>query len=253
METTGPSSRKPNSPPLVDDGPDGERNEALTAYRKGTMTFMGLSIRVVQDVLVPRPETEFLGKAALKFIDEIAARMPGGEPIRAIDICCGSGNLACGLAAACPSLQVWATDLTDACVDLARLNVNELNLHDRVRVVQGDMFASLADQGLEGMTDLVVCNPPYIPSSLLATRTDLRHEPQAAFDGGPYGLSLLMRVVNEAPRFLRPGGGLFLEVGPREEPHAVSLLSRYRKYELIDVIRDSAGVIWGVKGHLVTN
>lgn len=253
METTNPSERKPNSPPLVDDGPDGERNEALTAYRAGTMTFMGIVIRVAQDVLVPRPETELLGNAALAFIDQIAGSKPPSEPLRVIDVCCGSGNLACGLAAARPSLQVWATDLTDSCVELARRNANELNLQERIRIVQGDLFGSLPDAELEGKTDLIVCNPPYIPSSLLAARTDLRHEPQAAFDGGPYGLSLLMRVVKEAPRYLRPGGGLFLEVGPREEPHAIGLLSRSRMYDSIDVIRDSAGVIWSVSGRLITN
>lgn len=253
MESTNPPARKPNSPPLVDDGPDGERNEALTAYRAGTMTFMGLVIRVARDVLVPRPETELLGKAALTWINQLAASRPTGEPIRAIDVCCGSGNLACGLAAACPSLEVWATDLTDSCVALTRRNVNELNLQDRIRVLQGDLFASLPALELEGKTDLIVCNPPYIPSQKLATREDLRHEPPAAFDGGPYGLSILMRVVNEAPRFLRREGRLFLEVGPREESHAVGLLSRSRKYASIEVIRDPQGTIWGVSGQLIAN
>ncbi len=221
-------------------------DEVRTAYQSGRTTFLGVPLRVAPGVLVPRRETELLGRA----VQEYAAALPHGEPVRIIDLCCGSGNLACALAATIPSALAWACDLTDPCVELTRQNVRELGLEDRVRVLQGDLFAPLAGMGLEGVTDVLVCNPPYIPTAMLAARDDLRSEPREAFDGGPYGLSVLMRVLREAPRYLRPGGGLFLEVGPREESQARDMLQRARHYDDIVVIRDQAGTVRCVHGRL---
>jgi release factor glutamine methyltransferase len=246
---SNPLPKSPNDPPegaIPDDMPE----EVAAAYRAGRTTFMGVTLRVAPGVLVPRPETELLGRAVLDYIGTVRSNRPAQEPVRIIDLCCGSGNLACGLAAAVPSAQAWAADLTDQCVELTRRNVQELGLQDRVRVFQGDLFAPLASEGLEGVTDVIVCNPPYIPTAMLATRDDLRHEPREAFDGGPYGLSVLMRVLREAPRYLRPGGGLFLEVGPREESQARDLLQRARNYENVEVIRDASGTVRCVHGRL---
>jgi release factor glutamine methyltransferase len=224
--------------------------EVAAAYRAGRTTFMGVSLRVAPGVLVPRAETELLGKAVLDYVASTRSARPAGEPVRIIDLCCGSGNLACALASAIPDARAWAADLTDQCVELTRQNVRELNLQDRVKVFQGDLFAPLAGEALEGVTDVLVCNPPYIPTAMLATRHDLRHEPREAFDGGPYGLSVLMRVLREAPRYLRPGGGLFLEVGPREESQAHDLFQRAKSYDQIVVVRDRAGEVRCVHGRL---
>lgn len=214
--------------------------EVPAAYGRGRASFMGLDLFVTPGVLVPRPETELLARAAIDFLNT------AGESVRVVDVCCGSGNLACAVAAAVPAAEVWATDLTDPCVELTRRNVRELGLGDRVRVFQGDLFAPLAGEGLDGRVDAVLCNPPYIPTKLLADRTDLRHEPREAFDGGPFGLSVLMRVLQEAPRLLRPGGRLFVEVGPREERHAVQLVERSRAYSDLVLLRTADGTVHAV-------
>jgi release factor glutamine methyltransferase len=229
-------------------GPGGRPPEALVAYRRGHVMFMAVRVQVSLGVLVPRSHTELWGQAVLRFLAaEQVGRRPD-EPVRLIDMCCGSGNLACALAVAIPPAVVWASDLTDQCVALTRQNVEALGLRDRVRVFQGDLFAPLAGESLEGLADAVVCNPPYIPNHLLAARDDLRHEPREAFAGGPYGVSLITRVLREAPAFLRPGGRLFLEVGPRDDRHALGLFARFGCYDDVAVIRDHDGVVIAVHG-----
>jgi release factor glutamine methyltransferase len=229
--------------------PDLPANKSTTPG-PGWVTFLGTEVWVGSGVLVPRPETELIGRAALAFLDEIRATRPDDQ-IRVIDMCCGSGNLACALAASVADARFWATDLTDACVERSRENVVRLGFDDRIYVVQGDLFAGLEGMGLEGTIDAVVCNPPYIPTAQWEERDDLRDEPREAFDGGPYGLSILMKVIRQAPKFLRPGGGLFLEVGPREERYASNLFSRAPAYDRVEMIRTEAGVVHAISARTV--
>jgi release factor glutamine methyltransferase len=215
-----------------------EAERALAAYRLGKVTFLGVEILTAPGALVPRPETELLGRTA-------AASLAGRSgALRVVDICCGSGNLACALAAALPSARVWASDLTDGCVSLARRNVAHLHLDERVTVLQGDLFAPLAGEGLEGSVDLVVCNPPYISTGRLEKdRAELlAHEPREAFDGGPYGLAIHQRVVKEALPFLAPGGALMFEIGAGQERQVEILFDRARAYEDVSLVADDAGV-----------
>jgi release factor glutamine methyltransferase len=137
------------------------------AYVSGRQMFMGLELLACQGVLVPRPETELLGWTARRMLDQLACALPGDGPLRVIDMCCGSGNLACALAAGAPRARVWACDLTAPCVELAARNVSRLSLDARVSVHRGDLFAPLAAEGLAGAIDLIVCNPPYISTGRL--------------------------------------------------------------------------------------
>lgn len=215
-----------------------ESDRAIAAYRLGYQPFMGVDLLAAPGTLVPRPETELLGRAAL----EVLSRQgPGSEHL--IDMCCGSGNLACALAWALPSARVWASDIADCCVSLARRNVAHLDLQHRVTVVQGDLFAPLAG-ALEGSMDVVVCNPPYISTSRLAKDLGelLAHEPREAFDGGPYGLSIHQRVVREALPFLRPGGWLMFEIGVGQARQVKILFERTLAYQGVALIEDAGGV-----------
>ena len=182
--------------------------------------FMDLELLVERGVLVPRDETELLGNTALGLLHDGS---------RVIDMCCGSGNLACALASRRPDVRLWASDLTEACVALARRNVAHTGVSDRVTVVQGNLFSGLKD--LEGTIDLIVCNPPYISQAKLAGERAalLESEPREAFDGGPYGLSIHQRVVREALPFLKPGASL--------------LFDRTRAYEDIRLVANAAGEV----------
>ena len=209
------------------------------AYARQRTTFMGLELEVGPGAFVPRAETELLGETAL---EALRGLMLGGSP-RLIDMCCGSGNLACALGAYAAGAQVWASDLTDGAVAVARRNVMHLGLEASVHVAQGDLFASFDRLGLAGTIDLITCNPPYISTHRLENErnTLLVHEPREAFDGGPYGLSIHQRVVSEAQAFLRPGGVLLFEIGQRQERQVELLFRRTRAYGDVEMRRDRAG------------
>jgi release factor glutamine methyltransferase len=203
----------------------------------GRQTFLGVELLCGPGALVPRPETELLGRTAIERIRE------AGAAPRVIDVCCGAGNLACAVATHVPGARVWATDLTDGCVGWARRNVEQLGLAARVTVRQGDLFAGLAGDGLEGTVDVVVCNPPYISSGRLATDRALllEHEPREAFDGGPYGLTIHQRVLKEALPFLKPGGWLLFEIGEGQDRQIGLLFQRARTYDEIGLATNAAG------------
>lgn len=215
------------------------------AYVIGRGVFMGVEIIVGEGALVPREETELLGYTALE-----AIRTSGSAAPNVIDMCCGAGNLACAIAHHFPSVRVWASDLTDGCINVARRNVKHVEVSERVVVAQGDLFAGLAGFGLEGAIDVVVCNPPYISQSRLATERAelLEHEPREAFDGGPYGISIQQRVVKEALPFLRPGGTLLFEIGLGQERQVKMLFDRVKEYEDIRQVANAAGDVRVVSG-----
>jgi release factor glutamine methyltransferase len=207
------------------------------AFDRGSTTFMGVELFVAPGALVPRAETELIGNTAVELLREMAS------PVRAIDMCCGAGNLACGIAHHVADARVWAADLTTPCVEIAQRNVERLGVANRVSVHQGDLFAAFDGQGLEGTIDAVVCNPPYISDKRLegerAVLLDL--EPREAFAAGPYGLGIHMRVVKDALAFLRPGGALLFEVGLGQDRQVKILFERAREYERIEVVHNAAG------------
>jgi release factor glutamine methyltransferase len=211
----------------------------------GHKEFLGVDLIVAEGALAPREETELLGNTVLD-----AIRVSGLATPKVIDMCCGSGNLACAIAHHLPTVRVWASDLTDGCIAVARRNVVHVGVTDRVVVAQGDLFAGFSGLGLEGAIDFVVCNPPYISQSKLATERAelLEHEPREAFDGGPYGLSIQQRVVKESLPFLIPGGTLFFEIGLGQERQVKMLFDRAKEYEDIGFVANSAGEVRVVSG-----
>ena len=214
------------------------------AYVVGHGKFMGIDLIVAEGALAPREETELLGYAALDII-----RASGSAP-RVIDMCCGSGNLACAIAYHVPGSHVWASDLTDGCISVTQRNIKHVGVSERVIAMQGDLFAGIAGQGLEGTVDVIVCNPPYISQAKLATdRAELlEHEPREAFDGGPYGLSIHQRVVKEALPFLRSGGTLLFEIGLGQERQVKMLFERVKAYENVRFIANGTGAVRVVSG-----
>ena len=183
----------------------------------GTQAFRDLMLRVGPDVLVPRPETELLASWAFELLPA-----PGTQPL-VVDIGTGSGCIACALASERPDVRVVAVDASPAAVALARENVDALGLTDRVTVAVSDLFSGLAPL----RADLIVSNPPYVPSGVIDTLAPeiTAHEPRVALDGGPDGLSVIRRLVSEAPQWLQPDAPLVFETfGDEQAGHVVDLL-----------------------------
>ena len=128
---------------------------------------------------------------------------------RVLDLCTGNGSLAVIAAMAYPEIQIDASDISPAALEIARVNVARHSLDARIRVIESDLFA-----GLRGAYDLILCNPPYVTAeSMAALPAEYRAEPALALAGGEDGMDLIRRIVADAPRHLSEDGVLVLEVG----------------------------------------
>lgn len=212
------------------------------AHLTGRQSFMGLELLAGPEALVPRRETELLGYAALDVLQRIVASR--GRAL-VLDLCTGSGNLALALAHYEPRCEVIGGDVSPEAVSLARRNAERMRLADRVRFVEGDLFALADASRLRYAADLVVCNPPYISSAKLAgmPREIVEYEPRLAFDGGVFGISLLLRLVAEAPHFLKPASWLCFEVGAGQGEPIARRLDRSGAYGTVERVRDGAGEV----------
>jgi release factor glutamine methyltransferase len=218
---------------------------APLAHLTGRQCFMGIEMLAGPQALIPRKETEILGGAVLDVLRETVA---ANGHARVIDLCTGCGNLALALAYHEPACQVFAADLSPDAVDLARRNAEHLalqepGLSERVAFSVGDLFEPFDNEGFVGQTDLVVCNPPYISSQRVAEMPSevSDHEPHLAFDGGPFGISILIRLIAEAPRYLRPGGWLCFEVGLGQGNLIQRRLERSSAYGALETRADRDG------------
>lgn len=210
------------------------------AHITGRQSFMGLELLAGPEALIPRAETELLGRTSVERVRQIADEI-GQATV--LDLCTGSGNLALSLAHHEPRCSVVGSDISPAAIALAQRNAAALGLTDRVRFVVGDLFAPIQEAGLEGTADLICCNPPYISTAKVAAMaTEIAEfEPRLAFDGGAFGIAILFRLIAGAPQFLRPGGWLVFEIGLGQgEPMAVRL-ERSGSYTSIEQVRDDGG------------
>ncbi len=210
------------------------RREARTptAYLTGRREFWSQEFEVSAAVLVPRPETELL-------VEEVLARVAAEAPLVIAEVGTGSGCLAVSLARWLPRARVFATDISPAALDLARKNAVRLEVGDRVRFLRCDVLS-----GLGGRFDVIVSNPPYIPTVDLATlQPEVRdYEPKIALDGGPDGLDIVRRVVLDAALRLNPGGLLIFEFGFGQADRVRAILDGTAGFDLLAIRADLAGI-----------
>jgi release factor glutamine methyltransferase len=201
----------------------------------GWEEFRGVRVRLTDSVLVPRPETETLVEWALALLPA-----PGSRRLLAIDVGTGSGCIACALASERADLDVVAVDVSPAAAAVARENVRALDLAGRVRVLAADLFAGLRDI----RADLIVSNPPYLPSALMPELPpEVRiHEPRLALDGGSDGLAVIRRIATAARSYLRPSGALVLETAGGDQASAAAALLRGAGWDQVAMRGDLAGV-----------
>lgn len=215
------------------------------AHITGRQRFMGVELLASPQALIPRKETEILGRAALSLLEEIGQTT--GRPV-VMDVCTGAGNLAVAMALGCAACRVYASDLSEQALALARENITLHGLADRVRLFTGDLFAAFAGQGLAGTVDLVVCNPPYISSARVGVMdAEIKgHEPAMAFDGGAFGIKVLHRLINEAPDQLKESGWLAFEVGLGQGEAMIRRMKNKYSYAEVAPLVDDHGEIRGI-------
>lgn len=174
-----------------------------TAYLTGTAWFAGLPFDTSEDVIVPRSHLAgFLLEQGRPWIDPSKVH-------RILDLCTGSGCIAIAAAMMFPGARVTGTDISPSALQLAHRNVEKHGLEDRVEIIESDLYARIS-----GKYDLIVSNPPYVPTATVAQLpAEYRHEPDNAFDGGEDGLDLVHRIIDQASSYLNDGGALVMEVG----------------------------------------
>ena len=213
---------------------------APLAHITGRQHFMGVDLLASGAALVPRHETELLARAAIELAREIGAGQP---EVSVVDACTGSGNVALAVAHAVPNARVYGADLSEAAVALARRNAAHLNLGARAEFRAGDLLAPFDAPEFLGLVDVLTCNPPYISTAMVGQMHSeiAAHEPHMAFDGGPFGVAILMRLLQEAPRFLRSGGWLVFEVGLGQGPAMRKRLDKHGAFVETRALSDAAG------------
>lgn len=219
------------------------------AHLVGWKEFYGRRFEVTPDVLIPRPETEFLAEAGMQLLERTAPAQPD-----VLDLCTGSGAVAITLALELPQARVWATDLSPEALAVAGRNVQAHAVTDRVRLAHGDLFDALT-QASPGYPerrrfDLIVANPPYVGTERGPAPEELvvKHEPSIALFAGPDGMEILRRLITEAPDWLVDGGCLALEVAAGQS-EAVEALMQERGFRDTGLVCDLQGLPRVVLGH----
>ena len=202
-------------------------------YVTGEVAFRHIVVKVRPGVLIPRPETEVL-------VDEVLSAISGSNAARIADVCTGSGCIALAIAHENEAARVWSSDISPIAVHVARENAERLGLTERVAVLEGDLLDALPGE-LRGTLDVVVSNPPYVPSAnvpVLPTEV-AGFEPHLALDGGSDGLDVFRRLMRESREWLAPGGLLAVELD--EGMVATAAEEALQWYEEVRVISDLAG------------
>jgi len=208
------------------------------AYLVGKREFFSLSFRVTPDVLIPRPETEFIVTALLDALDEAGLRQ---SPLRIVDVGTGSGNLCVALAKHLPQAQLLGVDISPAALAVAQSNAEAHGVSQRSVWKESDLLAGVPR---EPAWDAVVSNPPYISTQEMAQLAPdvAKFEPRIALEAGPSGTEVYERLIPQAAGCLRPGGWLILETSPQLADRVAQLVGAEPRLEVTTIVKDLAGL-----------
>lgn len=210
-------------------------------YILGTQEFMGLSFEVGEGVLVPRPDTEVLVESIIEiaktedFIDR--------DQLRILDIGTGSGAITLSLAYYIRNSKVFSVDISDKALEIAKKNSERLGLDHKVTFLKGDLFNPIKRLDGEMKFDIIVSNPPYIPSGEIDSlqKEVAKYEPRLALDGGIDGLDFYRKIVCKSPLFLDNKGLLAFEIGYNQGNSLKNLLHENKGFKNIIIRKDLAG------------
>jgi release factor glutamine methyltransferase len=202
------------------------------AYLVGRKEFYSLPLIVTPDVMIPRPESEFVVVEYLELTRHL-------ESPRAVDVGTGSGCLAIASAYHQPRARFIAIDVSEPALEIARRNASIHGVADRIDFRLGELLAPVA--ALEPF-DAIISNPPYIPTATIEhLEPGVRdYEPRQALDGGPSGVDLVARLIEQSVALLKPGGHLILEIGADQEESVRSLIQSQSQLKLAPTVRDHA-------------
>jgi len=198
------------------------------AYIVGDQPFMGMDIMVDENVLIPRPETEEL---VLQILNN-----PKIQISKIVDVGTGSGCIAIALAKHFKDAKVYGVDSSDMALDVAKANAINQHLENRITFIMGHLLDPINEK-----VDLVVSNPPYIPSSEVdKLEPDVKDfEPRGALDGGAEGLDFIKEIIESAPNHLSPNGILYMEIGYDQGSRVYEYAKKF--FNKVEITKDLSG------------
>lgn len=209
------------------------RERVPMQYLVGSIRWRDLKLYVGPGALIPRPETELLVDLVVQFCQTCPSGLIA-------DLGTGTGAIALALALALPESTIFGIEMSSEALAIARQNRARLGL-ERVQLLQGSWFEPL--EPWQGRLDVLVSNPPYIPSSLVVDLDpEVRHEPHVALDGGEDGLESIRHLIEGGPDYLCSGGLWIVEVMSGQAVEVKALLQKNSHYESIQVFKDLEGV-----------
>lgn len=208
------------------------------AYIVGEKEFMGLTFKVNEHVLIPRPDTESL---VIDFIETFKDTLTNYSS-RILDLCTGSGAIGLSIAKLYPKTEVTLSDVSIEALSVARHNKHYLDLHN-VKILRSNLFNELTERCF----DFIISNPPYIESGAIKNlQTEIvDYEPHSALDGGKDGLNYYRRIIEQAPTYLKPGGYLLLELGDGQY-EAVKKMTDKSRFKFMKAIPDLSQTLRGI-------
>jgi len=204
------------------------------AYITGKREFWSLELEVTPDVLIPRPETEILVEHAINILKE-------RESPLILDIGTGSGAIAIALAKEIKDAFIWATDISERALEVAKKNAKKHDVENRIYFLKGDLFDAIRDKNIK--FHLIISNPPYVSEKEYKElpREIKDWEPKRALFGGEDGLFFIKRIVRNSPIFLYPGGYLLIEISPTQVDKIKKLIEKTSCFESIKFLKDYSG------------
>ena len=212
-------------------------------YITGEKEFWSLNFKITRDVLIPRPETEFLIEGALEAAREIfSGRKSEPSPLNILDIGTGCGNIPIALAKEIKNSFIYALDRSDKALKVAGENLDLYSVRDRVFLIRGDVNKGLCFS--KNGFDIIISNPPYVSADEIKTLLpEVRDfEPMDSLNGGKEGLDLINEIIIKSPYFLKEKGFLILEIGKGQRNPTQRMIEKRGTFSNLSVKKDLAGI-----------
>lgn len=207
------------------------KNGMPIQYITNKQEFMKLNFYVDKNVLIPQPDTEILVEKAIEICNN------HGNDIKILDLCTGSGAIGISIAKNIKNAKVYATDIKNTVIDIAKQNAKQNNV-DNIEFIVSDMFENIQEKDF----DIIVSNPPYIETDVIKTLpTEVRNEPIIALDGGKDGLKFYKIILSEYKKYLKKDGYLLLEIGYNQAKSVGELINL--NYSIIEDLAGDDRVI----------
>lgn len=206
------------------------KNGVPVQYIINKQEFMGLNFYVDENVLIPQPDTEIL-------VEEVMSLYPKESKLTILDLCTGSGCIGISLAKYFVNSRVYLSDVSKEALSIAEKN-GQKNHVDNIQILQSNLFENIPNE-----LDVIVSNPPYIPSKEIPfLPEEVQKEPHIALDGGIEGLDFYQKIIRESPKFLKDKGYLCLEMGYDQKEKIASLLEKSNAFQKYYTKKDLAGI-----------